>query len=301
MKYESVITGKTDVYGIIGYPVDHSLSPVMQNAALQASGINGIYVPFAVVPEQLAVAISGLRALQVRGFNVTIPHKTAVMSLLDELAPSAIQAGAVNTVVNQAGCLVGHNTDGDGLVASLRDDLDFMVTGARVVLLGAGGAARGALAALCREGARSVTVVNRSLSAADTLIAAFVADFPETVLQAGGFDPSFTDLLPQTDLVINATSLGMAGEKIEGLSLALLPDHAKVYDMVYAPPQTRLLQDALSSGLKVANGFGMLVAQGELAFSRWHGKAPVAGVMRNALESFGASAFKGLTVADIAR
>lgn len=298
---EPVVTGKTGVYGIIGHPVEHSLSPVMQNAALQANGINGIYVPFAVAPEQLAAAIGGLRALQVRGFNVTIPHKTAIMPLLDELAPSAIQAGAVNTVVNQAGCLIGHNTDGDGLVASLKDDLDCSVADSKVVLLGAGGAARGALAALCRAGARSVTVVNRTVSAADTLVTSFVADFPETLLQACCFDPFLAGLLPQTDLVINATSLGMAGEKIEGMPLALLPDHAKVYDMVYTPPQTQLLQDALSRGLQTANGLGMLVAQGELAYFLWHGKAPVADVMENALASFGSCVRKVLTAADIAR
>jgi len=283
---EAAITGKTGVYGIIGYPVDHSLSPVMQNAALRADAINGIYVPFAVAPDCLAAAVNGLRALQVKGCNVTIPHKTAIMPLLDELAPSAVQAGAVNTVVNQAGWLVGHNTDGDGLMASLHEDLACETAGARVVLLGAGGAARGALAALCRAGAASVAVVNRTLSAADALVARFCRDFPATELKVCGFDSSLAGLFPQTDLVINATSLGMAGEIIEGLPLALLSDHARVYDMVYNPPETRLLKNARYRGLKAANGSGMLVAQGELAYSLWHGKAPVPGAMRNALESF---------------
>lgn len=301
MTFETCITGKTGVYGIIGFPVSHSLSPVMQNAALQATDSDSVYVPFAVVPDQLAAAITGLRALQVRGFNVTIPHKTAIMPLLDELAPSAVLAGAVNTVVNQGGCLIGHNTDGDGLVVSLKDDLDCMVAGVRVVLIGAGGAARGALAALCRGGVRSVTVANRTLTAADALVASFAADFQETVLQACGFDQSLASVLPQTDLVINATSLGMAGEKIEGLPLALLPDHAKVYDMVYSVPQTRLLHEACSRGLKTANGLGMLVAQGELAFFQWHGRAPAAGIMRNALESFCSPVCKNLTVPDNAR
>ncbi len=286
MMFASAITGKTGVYGIIGFPVSHSLSPVMQNAALQASGIDGVYVPFAVAPDQLAAAIHGLRALQVCGFNVTIPHKTTIMPMLDRLAPSAVQAGAVNTVVNQEGGLIGHNTDGDGLVWSLEHDLDCRLEGARVMLIGAGGAARGALAALCRVGAKSVTVINRTRIAADSLIASFAAHFPETVLQACGFDPVLTTVLPQTDLVINATSLGMAGEKIEGLALALLPDHAKVYDMVYNPAHTPLLQDACSRGLKAANGLGMLVAQGERAFFLWHGRAPATGVMRNVVESF---------------
>jgi shikimate dehydrogenase len=286
MKFASIVTGKTGVYGIIGFPVAHSLSPVMQNSALQASGICGIYVPFTVAPEQLAAAVAGLRALQVCGFNVTIPHKSAIMPLLDGVAPSAVQAGAVNTVVNQEGRLIGHNTDGDGLVRSLEHDLDCRIGGARVVMLGAGGAARGALAAFCRAGAKSVTVVNRTRTTADSLIAAFADAFPDTALQASDFGPLLTTVLPQADLVINATSLGMAGEKIEGLALALLSDHAKVYDMVYNPPQTPLLHDACSQGVQSANGLGMLIAQGELAFSLWHGRDPVAGVMMQALESF---------------
>ncbi len=285
MKAEVSVTGKTGVYGILGFPVSHSLSPVMQNAAFQASGIDSVYVPFAVSSDRLAAAIEGIRALQVKGFNVTIPHKTAVMPLLDQLAPSAVQAGAVNTVVNQRGVLIGHNTDGDGLVRSLSTDLGCEVRGARVLLVGAGGAARGALAALCRAQTRSIVIVNRTAAKADELVHAFALEFPATELQACGFDQLLLSELPRTDLLINATSLGMAGEEIEGLPLALLPGHARVYDMVYNPPETVLLKGTRIRGLKAANGLGMLVAQGELAFSIWHDKAPVAGVMRKALES----------------
>lgn len=282
---KTCITGKTRVYGIIGWPVAHSLSPVMQNAALQAAALNGIYVPFAVEPEHLVTAVAGLRALDVSGFNVTIPHKTAIVPLLDELAPTAVQAGAVNTVVNQGGRLIGYNTDGDGLIASLEHDLGCTVCGAHVVLVGAGGAARGALAALCRAGARSVRVLNRTQAAADALVDLFYADFPGVLLQSCNVG-NLVSVLPETDLVINATSLGMAGEKIEGLPLALLPDHAKVYDMVYNPPLTPFLIDACSHGLDADNGLGMLVAQGELAFFLWHGTQTVEGVMRDALVSF---------------
>lgn len=292
MNVESVVTGKTNVYGIIGWPVAHSLSPVMQNAALQAAAVDAIYVPFAVAPDQLAAAISGLRAMHVCGFNVTIPHKNAVMALLDELSPVAVQAGAVNTVVNQGGRLIGHNTDGDGLVISLAEDLNCPVTGSNVVLVGAGGAACGALAALCRAGVRSVVVLNRSLSTAEVLVASLRDRFPQIVLRACTLGKQSEEVLRRSDLVINATSLGMGGEKIEGLSLALLSDHAKVYDMVYNASSTPLLHDADKRGVKAANGLGMLIAQGELAFELWHGIPAARGVMRTALQSFLSSAAK---------
>lgn len=292
MNVESVVTGKTKVYGIVGWPVEHSLSPVMQNAALQAAAIDAIYVPFAVAPDQLAAAISGLRAMRVSGFNVTIPHKTAIMALLDELSPAAVLAGAVNTVVNQGGRLIGHNTDGDGLIASLAEDLGCPVAGSSVVLVGAGGAACGALAALCRAGVGSVVVLNRSQKAADVLIATLRDRFPQILLRAYALGQQPEEVLRQSDLVINATSLGMAGEKIEGLSLALLPDHAKVYDMVYNASLTPLLHDAGKRGVKAINGLGMLIAQGELAFELWHGIPAARGVMRTALQTFLSSAAK---------
>lgn len=285
MNHRLMITGATKIYGIIGYPVSHSLSPLMQNAALSAAKIDGVYLPFAVKPEQLSAAVSGFRAVQLSGFNVTIPHKTSIISLLDELAPTAVQAGAVNTVVNDNGRLVGHNTDGDGLLKSLKEDLKFDPADSRVLLIGAGGAARGALAALCRAGVASVTVCNRTAGTASRLITDFKLNYPGIDLKVIENGSLSYDLLADIDLVINATSLGMAGEKIEGLSLALLPDHAKVYDMVYNPAITPLLFEARGCGLISVNGLGMLVSQGELAFSLWHSIAPETAVMRAALES----------------
>lgn len=280
------LTGKTALYGIIGFPVTHSLSPVMQNAALHAMGIDGIYLPFSVAPEELSTAVAGLRALKVRGFNVTIPHKTAVMGLLDELAATAREAGAVNTVVNSDGRLVGHNTDGDGLISSLEHDLVLELAGINVLLVGAGGAARGALSALCRSGVRSVNVVNRSSVPAKLLIQKFQELFPGVLFHYCVLDDLSPDLLSRTDLVINATSLGMAGEIIPGLNLAHLPDHATVYDMVYAPLLTPLLEQAGNHGLKAANGLGMLAAQGERAFQLWHGHEPTPGCMKTALSEY---------------
>jgi len=145
----SILRGSTQVLGIIGYPVRHSLSPAMQNAAIAECGLDYVYVPFQVDPVSLAAAVAGLLAVGVTGFSVTIPHKTAVIEYLDELDESASDAGAVNTVLVREGRMIGYNTDGYGLLCSLGEDLDYIPGEARIVVIGAGGAARGAVAALC--------------------------------------------------------------------------------------------------------------------------------------------------------
>lgn len=277
------IQGTTQVYGIIGFPITHSRSPVMQNAAFQATDRNAVYVPFEVHPDALAAAVSGLRALQVAGWNVTIPHKTTIMPLLDEIAPEAEAAGAVNVVVNRSGRLIGHNTDGAGLLASLRDDLGCLVAGQQVVLLGSGGAARGAAAALCAAGAASVSIFNRTVETAHALVDALASRYAETSLAAYPFE-QLSSSLPTAGLLINTTSIGMRGEEIPGLRLDLLPKDAKVYDMVYGNPVTPLIRAARQAGLQAADGVGMLVAQGELAYRIWFGDQPPQGGMRAALE-----------------
>jgi len=257
----------------------------MQNAALQACGLDYIYVPFEVSSENLGAAISGLKVLGVAGFNVTIPHKTAVMKYLDDLDESAVAAGAVNTVKNISGRLIGYNTDGDGLVRSLAEDLGFDPRNSSVAIIGAGGAARGAIEALCRAGARHITIANRTYDRASKLASAMSAGFPGTELSTA---PGYEDLqqsLPQIDLLINTTSLGMNRENIPCLRLNALPQTAKVYDMVYSPRITPLLIEASAVGLRGANGLGMLAAQGELAFTIWTGEIPPSGLMRCTLEA----------------
>ena len=158
-----VVHGKTRVVCIIGNPIGHSLSPLMQNAAFAAGNLDYVYVPFAVTPENLEQAVIGLRTLGVCGFNVTIPHKTTIIPFLDRLDESAESAGAVNTVQLSGTSLIGYNTDGDGLVDSLATDLAFSPGAEQILVIGAGGAARGAIAALCRAGAKRIIISNRSL------------------------------------------------------------------------------------------------------------------------------------------
>ena len=278
------VNGATKILGIIGYPVRHSLSPVMQNAALRACGLDYAYVPFEVTPEGLGTAVAGLKALGVSGFNVTIPHKTEIMQYLDELDSSAEIAGAVNTVKNDAGRLIGYNTDGDGLIRSLANELGFDVRGASVALLGAGGAARGALAALCRSGARRVVIANRTRERAVELASSIAHHFPATELTVvSGFE-ELEECLAEIDALVNTTSLGMIRDSPLPVRLDLLPRSAIVYDMIYAPPVTPLLREALRLGLKGANGLGMLASQGELAFAIWTGTTPPFGLMKSVLD-----------------
>lgn len=279
------IFGSTKILGIIGQPVCHSLSPLMQNTALKACGIDAVYVPFTVSHDDLGAAVVGLRALGIIGFNVTIPYKTAIIPLLDELDTSAEVAGAVNTVTNINSRLIGYNTDGDGLVRSLAVDLDFVPCGSTVVIIGSGGAARGAIAALCRSGVKKIFVINRTYEKASSLVSSLSSLFSRTefILLAGY--QSLPDVLKESDALINTTSLGMKNDSIPYLSLAAMPKTGKIYDIVYSPPVTPLLKLATGEGLRCANGLGMLAAQGELAFTIWTGITPPSGLMKSTLEA----------------
>lgn len=275
------ITGKTSVLGIIGWPVAHSLSPLMQNAALEAMGLDWIYVPFPVREEDLPRAVMGLKTLGVIGFNVTIPHKTAIIPLLDRITPEAALMGAVNTVKREGDEFVGYNTDGAGFIKSLREDLGCDPVGRRILVLGAGGAARAAVASLSQAGAAVVAIANRSPGRGEKLAGEFSAIFGGTQFAAKSLDISlFNSEVQNFDLLVNTTSVGMGESAFDGLDISRMKQTASVYDMVYAPWETPLLAQARKAGLSCANGIGMLVAQGECALSIWSGMEPPTGVMR---------------------
>lgn len=279
------IQGTSRVYGIIGYPVTHSRSPVMQNLALEADGRDAVFVPFEVSPDLLPEAIRGMRALGIAGFNVTIPHKCAVMPLLDHVDAVAAIAGAVNTVVVEEHSYVGYNTDGDGLVRSLAVDLAHDPAGDAVLVYGAGGAVRGALEALCRHGVRSVRLYNRTATRGAVVLDALTPHFPEVDFQLITDLDRLNEVMKETNLFLQGSSLGMHGEVLPGVDVALLPKDAIVYDMVYAPKPTPLICSARLRGLACCDGLGMLAGQGELAYRLWHGHLPPEGLMRSALQS----------------
>lgn len=278
-----MICGATGVLGVIGHPVTHSASPAMHNAALRAAGLDYVYVAFPVEPAEAGQVGPAMRSLGIRGLNVTVPHKLAVMDGLDEVAPEARAIGAVNTIANDGGRLTGYNTDAYGVVASLREDGGLTALPPRVVLLGAGGAARAILYALLADAeVEEIMLLNRTVSRAEAL----ADDLGGTGRVRVG-PLTETQALADAGLVINATSIGMAPAAAtsplgdgRGLHEGMV-----VLDIVYKPLQTRLLQQALAAGARAVDGLGMLVHQGARAFEIWTGEKPSVTVMRKAIEA----------------
>jgi len=275
------IRGTTRILGIFGDPVGHSLSPLMQNEALAQTGIDAVYVPFPVRPESLGAAVAAIRSLGLWGVNVTVPHKEEVIRYLDAVDPDARLIGAVNTIVNRGGLLTGYNTDAPGLLCSLAEDLRFDPAGRRILLLGAGGACRAALMALGRAGAAWVGIANRTRQRADALVGEFSGALQGTNLASFSLEPAeLSAPLLHVDLLLNTSAVGLQGECFADFPWDKLASGAVVYDMVYGRPGTPLLQAARARGHRVADGLGMLAAQGEEAFYLWTGKRPPAGVMK---------------------
>ncbi len=275
------ITGKTAVYGIIGYPVKHSLSPLMQTEAFKEAGIDAVYVPFEVEPENLEEAVKGLRALSVKGFNVTVPHKEKVTEYLDFLSQEAELLGAVNTVKNEDGELTGYNTDAEGFLRSLLEE-GVELEDKKAVMFGAGGAARAVGYALLKGGVKFLNIVNRSFPKAKAV--AELLGRLGNVLVYPLKEGTVETLLKDADIIVNTTSLGMKESDPPLFDYSKIPEGITVVDIIYNPPETPLLKAAKEKGCKTINGLGMLIHQGAVAFEIWTGeKAPVE-TMRRILE-----------------
>ncbi len=255
-----MIDAGTELYGVIGNPVRHSLSPVIHNNAFRRMGLNAVYLAFEV--GHLEEAIRGIKGLKLKGVSVTIPFKTQVVPFLDEIETVAEKIGAVNTIVNQGGRLVGHNTDWRAALEILGEDVDLKKK--KVLLLGAGGAAR-AIAFGLKEKGCEVTVVNRSREKAEIL----ARDL------AFAFRSSLSPVEPDTEVLINATSVGMYPHAAASpVPKELLKKGMTVMDIVYQPLRTRLLQEADERGCQTINGLEMLARQGAAQLEIWTGKRP---------------------------
>lgn len=286
--------GSASRVGLIGHPVAHSRSPTLQQAALDALGIPARYALWDTPAAALAARVASLRQPGMLGANVTIPHKLAVLPLLDDQAPEVRRvAGAVNTIVRvetPAGVrLVGHNTDVTGLEAALRE-AGVWLPGRRVLLLGAGGAAQAVAGLAAHRGAAALVVAARRVDAAERLLAEVTARLGSSPAGARGLDLADTvalrAALASCDLLINATSAGMDDLAAAPIPLDLvdsLPRDAFLLDIVYAPPETALLRAARAAGLAAANGLPMLLHQGAAAFELWTGRPAPLEVMRAAL------------------
>jgi shikimate dehydrogenase len=280
------ISGKTRLYGLLGDPVSHTLSPLIQNRAFREYNIDAVYAPFHVLPEGLSAAVEGIRALNIAGCNVTIPHKEAMLSLLDEIDPTAQLIGAVNTVINLDGKLVGYNTDGSGFLRSVSDELNFQPEGRDVLLLGAGGACRAAAVSLAAAGISSLSIANRRIGKAEKLINDLIPHFPHVKFSAHNYrDDNYFGTLSSVHLIVNTTSVGLKGEKLSFFPLEHIKAGALIFDMIYSSSETPLVSAARSAGFLCADGRGMLAAQGEDAFYLWTGIRLPRGYMRQILKS----------------
>ena len=259
------------IYGVIGDPIAHSMSPAIHNDAFGAEHIEARYHHFHVLSENLPDAVKGLKAVGVSGFNVTVPHKTAIIPLLDEVDDLARAIGAVNTVIYKNGRHIGYNTDGEGFYRSLVDRLGTELPSKKTLIIGAGGAARAIYFTLVKEGVSNVDIANRTLARAEMLI----ADCPYPKQSSALTISEAEQSLGEYDLIIQTTSSGMSPDtNAMPLDGKHLKQGAFVSDVIYNPLETKLLIQAKANGAEVQNGVDMLVNQAALAFQLWTGIMP---------------------------
>ncbi len=279
---EATESYKAELVGVFGYPVEENPTVVLQEAGFEARGLNWRYLTIEVRPEDLEGAIIGLRAFNMRGINLTIPHKVSVIEYLDELSPEAELIGAVNTVVREEDLLIGYNTDGKGFLRSTRDDAGLDSEGKRFVFLGAGGAARAMSVEQALAGAAHITIVNRSRGRGEALV--------ELLQERTPVEASFVHwegdyaVPPEADVLVNATPVGLFPDvdEIPPVALESIRPDLLVCDVIPNPPQTAFLRAAAERGARTLDGLGMLVYQGAICFEMWTGVEPPIPVMREA-------------------
>lgn len=258
------------IYGVIGDPIAHSMSPVMQNDCFQRYDINAEYLAFHVRKESLHDAVKGFKAIQLSGFNVTIPHKTTIMPFLDEIDHLAQAIGAVNTVVNDDGRFIGYNTDGSGFLEALKKEMPSFID-KNMLLIGAGGAARAIYYTMAHAGVQSIDIANRTPEKAEYLVQNCPYPVDSTVLSIQGAE----EKIAKYDLIVQTTSIGMhPNEDRSPICLDGIKKDVFVSDIIYTPLETKLLQDAKQKGARTQNGVPMFAYQGALAFEKWTGVLP---------------------------
>lgn len=274
MDVVSVVNGKTDLYGIIGNPIEHTKSPYIHNTLFKEFNINAIYIPLHVNENSLEDVVNGLKAQNFRGFNVTVPFKKSIIKYLDDISNDALLMGAINTVKNIDGKLIGYNTDAEGFVRDFKDSFDTDFKGKRVVLLGAGGTARALAVKLASEGVEQLILVNRTEQNAKNIVELVNHNYSTTVRYIIPDSPKLFDEILQSQIIINTTPAGMSTYlDSTPFNYNYVFDKSQlVYDVIYSPEKTKFLMQAESYGCKIRNGFGMLINQGVSAFEIWTGK-----------------------------
>ncbi|PLZ84883.1 shikimate dehydrogenase [Fischerella thermalis CCMEE 5196] len=282
-----MITGKTKLLGVIGYPIEHSLSPVMHNAAIAQLGIDYVYLPFPIKPEDLHTAIQGFAAIGVVGFSVTIPHKQAILRFLSAVEPIAQAVGAVNTVIKKNNSWIGTNTDIEGFLAPLQAHQQNW-SQKIAVILGNGGAARAVVAGCAKLGCAEIHVVGRNIQRLRDFSQSWKNSPLQVNLNVHRWD-ELPELIPQADLLVNTTPIGMYPKidqsPLSAAEMANLSSQAIAYDLIYTPNPTKFLQQAQQIGVTAIDGLEMLVQQGAAALKIWLQRESVpVDVMRQALQ-----------------
>ena len=275
------ISGKTQVYGVIGDPIKHSLSPAIQNAAFNAINLDAVFLAFKVSSADVENTLLGMRSLGIQGLNVTMPDKTAVIPFLDEVDETAKFLDSVNTIVNKNGKLKGFSTDGAGAHRAL-EERGAKLSGTKIVLLGAGGAARAVAFTLARE-VEELVILSRSPEKNSSMAEALNQRFHTKVMTASLDPTNIKQSLKKADFLINATSVGMHPNAKQSLvERSWLNSHLTVMDIVYNPIETKLAQDSKAAGATVIGGIEMLVHQGAASFEIWTGKSAPVDIMKQA-------------------
>ncbi len=270
------IDAKTALYGLLGNPVGHSMSPFMQNRFMENCGVNGVYLAFAVEGEKIGDVMRGMHAMGIQGANVTIPHKEAVIPYLCGMSKAAEACGAVNTLIYTPDGYYGDNTDGAGLLAALEAKNGWLAAGKHILIIGAGGAAKGVAVAMALAGAAEICIANRTIEKAEQL-AAQIAALSETKTSAISMEMlADAELYNHYSTIVNTTSLGMSPhvDAMAPVNTDALSGEHLVVDLIYNPMETKLLHLAKAQGAQTASGLGMFVYQGVLAFEKWTGKTP---------------------------
>ncbi len=280
-----MITGTTKLYGIIGYPVEHSFSPLMHNANFLELGLDYVYIAFEVHPDNLKNAASAIRTLDIKGLNVTIPHKQEIMQYLDEIDPISEKMGAINTIKNDDGYLKATNTDAAGAKKSLVD-AGFTIEGKNIVFIGSGGAAR-SIAYILSEDAKKIVLTDIVEERAVTVAKEITKNMGANVKGKLASDKVLADEIKHADLLINATPIGMyPKEGNSPISKDLLHQELFVFDVIYNPMETQLMKEAAEIGCKTLSGLDMLINQGVIAFEWWTGKTPNSKLMKDKIIDF---------------
>lgn len=259
------------IYAVIGDPIAHSLSPSIHNDAFKQEQIDAAYLAFHVKPEGLEDAVKGMKALGVSGFNITIPHKQTIIPFLDEVDELAKAIGAVNTVINKDGRLIGYNTDGMGFLKALQEEITGELSMKKTLILGAGGAARAIYFTLVKEGVKHVDIANRTRERAIDLI----SDCPYDPISTAFTIVEAEQNVAEYDLIIQTTPIGMSPNvDVSPLDVTKIKTSAFISDIIYNPLKTKILLEAEHHGAQTQNGLGMFAYQGALAFQIWTGVMP---------------------------